>query len=327
MNTPELSFATPAELIAALPHLLGFIPADDIVALMLGPTEDSAQVPLRAAIRCPVALEPAQAQRFPTTCHLTQAQYPGALLVAVCDPRHHGNALRALRTLRTALHQSGILVHRMLTTHSVTQPGLWVDPDTGAHGSTMPYTDSPATALGVVEGRLIAPSRDELQREFATTEPAPQLDLEAQDIAALIADTATALHRTISSNSVPTTDLAIRTAVVVTAHIGLRDGFLRLGFGHELAAGRVWTRIAAHHRGRVRAELLTMAAVSYYCAEDTVRAGMALTHAAAATRDDDSTLPRLAAMVDTALQAGMPPSRIRSVIPNRQKAPIPGTEL
>jgi hypothetical protein len=32
-------------------------------------------------------------------------------------------------------------------------------------------------------------------------------------------------------------------------------------------------------------------------------------------------------MVDTALQAGMPPSRIRSVIPNRNKTPIPGTEL
>ena len=32
-------------------------------------------------------------------------------------------------------------------------------------------------------------------------------------------------------------------------------------------------------------------------------------------------------MIDTALQAGMPPSRIRSVIPSRQKAPIPGTEL
>jgi len=32
-----------------------------------------------------------------------------------------------------------------------------------------------------------------------------------------------------------------------------------------------------HHRGRIRAELLTMAAVAYYSGEDTVRAGMALT--------------------------------------------------
>ena len=327
MSTPELSFATPAELIAALPHLLGFIPTNDIVALMLGPAHHQAEVPLRAAIRCPASIDLEQAQRFPSSCHLTATQFPTALLIAVYEPQYESHALRTLHTIRTALHRIGITVRRVLTTHNVTEPGRWTDPDTGFSGPTMPYTDSPATALGVVEGRLIAPSRDEMQREFATTEAAPQPDLEAQDITALIGDTATDLHRAIIGNSLPTTDLAIRTAVVVTAHIGLRDGFLRLGVGHELAAGRVWTRIAAHHRGRVRAELLTMAAVSYYCAEDTVRAGMALIHAAAATRDDDSTLPRLAAMVDTALQAGMPPSRIRSVIPNRQKAPIPGTEL
>ena len=57
MSTPELSFATPAELIAALPHLLGFIPTNDIVALMLGPAHHQAEVPLRAAIRCPASIE------------------------------------------------------------------------------------------------------------------------------------------------------------------------------------------------------------------------------------------------------------------------------
>ena len=114
---------------------------------------------------------------------------------------------------------------------------------------------------------------------------------------------------------------------MVTAHTALRDGYLRLGAGHDLAAGRMWTHIAAHHRGHVRAELLTMAALSYYCGEDTVRSGMALTYAAEAARDDDSALPRLATTIYTALQAGMPPSKIRSVIPNRDTTPIPGTTL
>ncbi|MDT5096498.1 MAG: hypothetical protein QOC76_235 [Mycobacterium sp.] len=109
-------------------------------------------------------------------------------------------------------------------------------------------------------------------------------------------------------------------------HTALRDGYLRLGVGHELVAGRTWTRIAAHHRGRVRAELLTMAAVSY-CGQHTVRAGMALTYAATAARDDHSALPRLAAITHSALQAGMPLSSIRSVIPSREATPIPGTEL
>ena len=189
----------------------------------------------------------------------------------------------------------------------------------------MPYTDSPATALGVLEGRVIAPSRDEMETEFATTKAVPQPDLEAQDLTALIAATAADLHRAITGNSLPTTELAARVAAVVTAHTALRDAYLRLSIGHELAAGRVWTHIAAHHRGRIRAELLTMAAVSYYCGEDTVRTGMALTYAAEATRDDDSTLPRLATIIYSALQAGMPPSRSgpssRTVALPRYRAP------
>ena len=220
-----------------------------------------------------------------------------------------------------------VTVRATFPTHGVTRPGRWLNPDTGACGLTKLYSDSPATALGVVEGRVIAASRDEIQREFAATEQAPRLDLEAQDLAALIADTATALHRAIVDSRTPSPGLSAHAAAVVTAHTALRDAFLRLGVDHELAAGRVWTRIAAQHRGRVRAELLTMAAVAYYCAEDTVRAGLALGHAATATRDDHSALPRLAEIIYTALEAGLPPSRIRSVIPSRKTTPIPGTTL
>jgi hypothetical protein len=54
---------------------------------------------------------------------------------------------------------------------------------------------------------------------------------------------------------------------------------------------------------------------------------MALTHAAAATHDDHSTLPQLATTLYAALDAGMPPSTIRSVIPTREATPIPGTTL
>lgn len=73
MSTPGVSFATPADLIAALPHLLGYIPDNDIVVLMLGPTDHQVQVPLRAAILCPITIDPAQAQRFPSLCERATA--------------------------------------------------------------------------------------------------------------------------------------------------------------------------------------------------------------------------------------------------------------
>ena len=86
---------------------------------------------------------------------------------------------------------------------------------------------------------------------------------------ALIGPTALDLHQANTGNHLPTTDLVVRAAIVMTAHTALRAGLLRLGDGHELIAGRIWTRIAAHHRGHIRTELLTMAAVAYYCAEKT----------------------------------------------------------
>jgi hypothetical protein len=327
MNTPELSFTTPTELLAARPHLLGFVPTDDMVALMLGPAENQTHIEMRAAVRCPLAIDHQVAERFPQTCRLDADQFPGAILVAVCDTNDEEHAYGVLRTVRAALHRHGIVVHRILYTDSVTDPGHWVDPDTGESGTTIAYTDSPATALGVVQGRLIAASRDEIQREFATTEPAPPMDAEAQDIAALTEATTADLRYAITQNRAPTTDLAMRAALVVTAHIGLRDALLGLAVGHELAAGAVWTQIAAAYRGHTRAELLTMAAAAYYCGEDTVRAGIALTHAAAATRDDNSALPRLGAMLHTALQEGMPPSKIRAIIPTQEITRTQETDL
>jgi hypothetical protein len=196
MNTPELHFSTPTELLAALPHLLGFVPTDDMVALMLGPTDDAeTHVAMRVAIRCPITVDHQVAEQFPQTCALAAEQFPSAILVAVCDADHDDHALAMLRTMRAALHRRGIIVHRMLMTHSVTAPDHWFDPDTGEIGTTVAYTDSPATALGVIQGRLIAASRADIRREFATTDPGPQLDAEAQDIVGLISDTAADLHR------------------------------------------------------------------------------------------------------------------------------------
>jgi hypothetical protein len=83
--------------------------------------------------------------------------------------------------------------------------------------------------------------------------------------------TDTELHHAITRNQLPTTDLAIRAALVSTAHVGLRDAPLSLAAGHELPADRLWTQIAAQHRGRIRAELRTMAAMAYHCDEANCR--------------------------------------------------------
>lgn len=128
-------------------------------------------------------------------------------------------------------------------------------------------------------------------------------------------------------DAAPTPALATRAAIVVNAHIALRDALLRLGVGHQVAAGQLWTRLAAQHRGATRANLLAMAAFTYYAGDDGVRAGIALDHAIAAARGDDAPVPRLAQYLTAALEPGMPPHKIREIIPTREAAPIPGTDL
>ena len=321
MNKPELSLTTPAEMLAALPHLIGFVPTNDLVALMLTPAgRDATTVKLGTALRCPITIDHRAAQQFPRHWGLDSHLFPGAILMAVCEPGRDEHARRILHTVRGALQHNGTVVYRTLITHSVTEPGYWVDPVSSHGGATIAYVDSAATALSVTQGQVIAESRGEVEREFTTTEPAPPMAAEAQDIVALSDTTKSDLHQAITRNRPPTTDLAMRAALVVTAHVGLRDALLGLAVGHELVAGRLWTQIAAMHRGRTRAELLTMAAVAYYCGGDSLRARIALAHAAAAAEDGDTALPRLATMLNSAIRAGLPPSKIRDVIDNHRAA-------
>ena len=51
-------------------------------------------------------------------------------------------------------------------------PDVFTDIDTGDSGITAPWTDSPVTTASVVEGRVVANTREDLVAEFAITEPA-----------------------------------------------------------------------------------------------------------------------------------------------------------
>jgi hypothetical protein len=92
MNTPELSFTTPTELLAAIPHLLGFVPTNDMVALMLGPAKSHTHTAMRAAIRCPLAIDHRDAEQSPQTGR------HGA------HPRHSCHPRRGQRTPPAGLH-------------------------------------------------------------------------------------------------------------------------------------------------------------------------------------------------------------------------------
>lgn len=66
----------------------------------------------------------------------------------------------------------------------------------------------------------------------------------------------------------------------------------------------------------------------YYLADDATRVGIALGQAEDAARGTTlRTAPRLAKLLDTALEHQIHPDQLRRTIPSREAAPIPGTDL
>lgn len=327
MNKPVLTLDSPADILAAIPALIRFVPRASVVAILFSHASTGRALVVRCAIRFDVTVTAEQAGCFPETCGLSAEHNSSAMLVAICDPPLHSHALDVLDAARDGLEYAGIPVLRLLTTRSLAEPGQWVDPDTGEYGLTVAYTESVLSAQTVAEGTVIEASRDTIESEFVPGEPAPFLAVESTDFHDLVAATATELQKAIVNHTSPTAHLAARAAAVITAHTALRDALMRLGLGHELTAAQLWTALATHLRGTARAQLLTVAAFNYYLAGDTIRAGIALDHAGDTLADARAEIPTLAGLLRSAIQAGLPASALRKVVPDRTQAPIPGTLL
>jgi hypothetical protein len=326
MGKSFVNLDTEQAVISAIPALMRFVPSNSIIAIMFSHS-DAPRNAIRCAIRFDVDIDRDQAQRLPQTCHLTAEDNAASILVAVCDPEHDAHALDILNDTRAALHDADIQVLQMLMTHSLTEAGRWADPDTGAQGPTIPYTDAAVTAETVALGDIIEKSRDALEVEFTLTDPAPYLPA-AEEFEELVARTVAELHALITGTAdAPTEDLATRAATIVTEDVHIRDGLLRIGLGREAATARIWTALAAQLRGQDRAEVLTIAAFNYYIARDAVRAGIAIDHVADAAQDAELDLPNLADLLSAALRAGLEPEKIRAIIPTRDRKPLPGSDL
>jgi hypothetical protein len=325
MSKSFINLSTEQALISAIPALLRFVVTNSVVAIMFSPS-DGPRNDVRCAIRFDVTVSREQAQGFALTCHLTAEDNSGAILVAICDPEHDEHALDILEDTRTALHNQGIQVLQMLTTHSLTTAGRWINPDTGEFGPTIPYTDAAITAEVVLEGAPIERSRDAIEAEFTLTDAAPYVAVEG-DFEDLVHHTVAELRALITgAGDAPADDLATRAAIIID-DVHLRDALLRIGLGHERAAAQTWTALAAQLRGHARAHVLTVAAFNYYLAGDAVRAGMAIDHVVDAVTAAHLPTPNLVDLLSAALRAGMEPTKLRAIVPTREQAPIPGTDL
>lgn len=324
MSKSFINLDTEQAVISAIPALLRFVPTNSIVAIMFGPS-GAPRTEVHSTIRFDLDVD--QARRLPVTCNLHSRNTAAAILVAIGGHDHDEHVLQVLNAARAALHRQSIQVLQMLTTHSLTEAGHWADPDTGAYGPTVPYADAAITAQLVFEGAAINTSREDIEAEFTVTDAAPYVAVE-EEFDELVRRTAVELHALATGrSSAPTEDLATRAAIIVTENVHIRDGLLRIGLGNEFASAQMWTALAAQLRGQARTEILTVAAFNYYLAGDGIRAGIAIDHIADAAAAAHLPMTTLAELLNAALRAAMDPTKLRMIVPSRDRTPIPGTDL
>jgi hypothetical protein len=152
---------SPEDVLAAIPEVLGFVPAESVVMLTSGgPQPFHARAPLPAP-GCPSEVSALVGQLLePARRHRVR----GVVLVVYSGDETH--ARRVLRTLERAFCSSGIRVLFWLRAHD----GRWWAPGSPHHGVPYDVGNHPFRVDSVLRGLVVHGSREELA---ATLDPDP----------------------------------------------------------------------------------------------------------------------------------------------------------
>ncbi len=291
-----------SELVAVVPHLLGFHPEESLVCM---PTNG-------AGPHARIDLPRTDADRREVAESLLRgyANSPGAVVV-VAFTAHQGDAERAIQAIED--HTDGVLsIGGRLQVHN----DRWTNLYTGESGPVDPDDISRHAAEAVLRGRAMpAPSRESLRHELAGGDPAgvaTHLDTAiqtAREVAASPGATArearwiTGTIQSFLDTQHPLPDAAAARLLADVQHLQLRDvtwaTMDRAEAGSHVALWRDLTRRAPE---QVRDPAASLLAFSSWLNGDGARAWVALD-----TVQDPDQHP-LALLVGKALTNGIPPS-------------------
>lgn len=325
MTTPStctVRLRGPDELIAAVPHLLGFHPADSLVLVAL--TAGRIGLTLRVDLLPGAQADLLAAQLVEPVCRQRSS---GVVLVVFGGggpdaPSSPGAA--AVEALTIALAGRGIPVLHAVWARASARGAPWRCYEEPGCGGTLPDPAiSPLGAATVAAGLVTFGDRDELARLLAPDPP----EVLAPRRAALdrvaragrpggdAKRTRRALHtvqdwvRAADRGELVLDDAAVVRLAGALADRWVRDACLPLCVGGTAeAAGRLWLALTRGTPDPERAEPACLLAITSYLRGEGALAGMALEAALLADPGH-----RLAALLQTALAAGIPPSRMREV--------------
>ena len=323
-SQPDFLLNRPGALIAALPAVLGFVPEKSLVLVTVDRGE------LGSVMR--VDLSPQLADTVDRIAEVASAARPDTAIAVIVDAEGARCPMCADDFRLLAANLSEVLALQDITlmaAHVVDQVaagGRWHCADLcGARGTVDDPSASPLAMAAVLDGRRLYMRREELTEVIAVKNKARTKRV-ARLIRQRLADDADARGADPDGSARRDIEFALATAGEIAggadpaeddvaalgaalAEVIVRDILFALAISEKAAdAEAMWALLSRTLPSPWRVEALALLAFSAYARGDGPLAGVALE---AALRCDAT--HRMAGMLDTALQSGMRPERIRDL--------------
>lgn len=320
-SADRIRLSDPAELIAALPHLLGFHPHDSIVLLALHGT--TLGLTLRADL---VDTEHAALLAEQLLLLVARQRPTGVALVVVGGGTPTADSSPPHRPLvdsvTAALAEAGLpLVHALWATATAggAQWCCFDDPLCG--GSVPDPATTPLAAATVAAGAVTFNNREELAELLSGEDPAALhrratllRDADAEhpmspELRARRFSRIVELHRDAAAGRLELTDIAVVEVASALCDFRVRDACLSWCTGPDAAAAeRLWLALVRATPAPERAEPAALLALAAYLRGDGALAGLALDTALQAHPDHS-----FSGLLRQALSGGIPPDVIRMI--------------
>jgi hypothetical protein len=331
-HTPRITVNHPGELLASIPHLLGFHPADSLVVLGLnGPSAATIGIVLRADLP-----PPSEARELAEYLLLPLAQHDStAIAMIVIGGGHAGTSpddlphRELLARCESVLVDGGYpVVHQLWTPNTAGGHRWYCYDEDDCTGVLVNPATTPLAAAVADAGLTTYASRDDIVATLQpeppatlasrstsldhltdTTEPAnpPSDDPTPDDSTRADVDTVQAAIAAAATKRPTLTDEDVIQLARALADHRVRDTCLDFdALPNPAAAERLWTALTRATPAPERAEAACLLAFSAYARGDGVLAGIALAQAEAADPGH-----RLAGLLRNALALGLPPNKLR----------------
>ena len=203
-NDTPITLTHPANLIAALPALLGFIPAESVVVVALKAVE----------VLFTARNDLTTISHTASTIMDTARRHKATSVFIVAISSDDENAMQKAMATAQIAELLGLDVNSVLHTPSCDGPHGWTNLHTGETGMTDDYRTSHVSVRLVMDGKAISTAREDLEKRFALTEPAtdPHTSMSLLDIARHV-------HAIMAGNGTLTAELAANIGHAVTSNI------------------------------------------------------------------------------------------------------------